>query len=174
MALSGGGRSFCRRNFRRQAMAASVPRAAQRLQRAQDQIFLWSISRAPCGSSWRPLRSSRSLMRGEYFARSDARCLHGPALNFLSSFTSLTYRSPFGSHFRPGTLSMFMGRSRPWMGCLAGPHVFVRSRVILVCARVAGRMLLACVGTLADSRAWRMWRWRAPRRRPLWIRVPPC
>jgi len=51
VALSGGGRSSCRRNFRRQAMAASVPRAAQRLQRAQDQFFLWSISRAPCGAN---------------------------------------------------------------------------------------------------------------------------
>ena len=121
-----------------------------------------------CGSSWQPMRSSRASMRGDYFARSDARCPHAPALNSLLPFTSFTYYYPFGSLFRSGTLSMFMGRSRPWMGCLAGPHVFVRSRVILVCARVAGPMLLACVGTLADSRAWRMWRWRAPRRRPLW------
>jgi len=39
VALSGGGRSSCRRNFRRQAMAASVPRAAARFQRAQDHFF---------------------------------------------------------------------------------------------------------------------------------------
>ena len=40
VALSGGGRCGCCRFFRRQAMAASVPRAAHRLHRAQDQFFM--------------------------------------------------------------------------------------------------------------------------------------
>ena len=116
----------------------------------------------------------RSLIRGEYFARSAARCPHGPALISLSSFASLTSRSPFGSHFRPGSLGMGLDARGLGLGACAGPHEFVRSCVLLVCGRWAGLMLLACVGTLADLRAWRMWPWRAPGRRPLWIRVPPC
>ena len=144
VALSGGGRSSCRRNFRRQAMAASVPRAAQRLQRAQDQFFLWSISRAPCGSSWRPLRSSRSLMRGEYFARSDARCLHGPALNFLSSFTSLTLTDHRSARtFDQGPFECaWVARGRGW-GAWPVPM------------SLCGRACLWCVGGWRDPSFWR-------------------